>query len=196
VPHDLRDLFDQALDDEPAFSPPAAEAMARGRRIRRRRGLLAGGSAAVVVVAAVVGLNLILAPADPPAEPLTPVAAAMLRAPGDGCTWPVQEDASEVAVFLRDDVTAAQRTALQSTLRDDPRVRDLRLESRAEAFERFRELWKDSPDFVRSVGPANLPESFRLHLADPGEFPAFQTAFRGRTGVQDVIGQVCRGVSK
>lgn len=196
MPHDLRDLFDQALDNEPALSDPAAAAMAQGRRIRLRRGLLAGGSAAVVVVAAVLGLNLILAPADPPAEPLTPVAAAMLRAPSDACTWPVRDEASDVSIFLTETVTEAQRTALRSSLQDDPRVRELRFESREEAWERFRELWKDSPDFVASVGPASLPESFRMNLADPAAYKEFETAFRGRSGVQDVVGQVCRGVSK
>ena len=198
MPYDLRDLFDQALHDEPVPPPGdlAGAAMARGRRIRRRRGLLVGGSAAAVVAAAVLGLNLILAPSEPAAEPLTPVAAAMLRAPGAGCTWPVQDDASEVAVFLTGEVTEAQRTALQSSLQTDPRVRDLRFESRAEAYERFRELWKDSPDFVEAVGPQSLPESFRLNLTDPAAFRAFHEAFLGRDGIQDIVGQVCRGVSK
>jgi cell division transport system permease protein len=198
MPYDLRDLFDQALDDEPVPPPgdTAALAMAQGRRIRRRRGLLVGGSAAVTVVAAVVGLNLMLAPSEPAAEPLTPVAAAMLRAPGAGCTWPVREEASEVSIFLTENVTEAQRTALHQSLKADPRVRGLRFESRQEAYERFRELWKDSPDFVAAVAPDSLPESFRMDLADPATFREIETDFRARSGVGDIVGQVCHGAGK
>jgi hypothetical protein len=196
VPQDLQDLFQQALDGEPVPPPgdPAQQAMAHGRRIRRRRGLLAGGTAAAVAGAVMLGLNLI---ASPSAAPQTVSAAAAAAMPTDpACTWPVQDDASDISIFLNPDVTDAQRTALHDALLADPAVRDLRYESREEAFTKFRVLWRDSPDFAKSISPADLPESFRLRPAEPSDYRRLAETFRDRAGVQDLVGRTCAGARK
>jgi cell division transport system permease protein len=193
VPQDLHELFERALDGEPVPPPGdlAQLAMTGGRRIRRRRGLLAGGSAAALAVAVVVGLNLAPGPAEPPQTVPAGIAAAM--PPDPACTWPVQNEVSDVSIFLTSDVTDAQRAALNDALRTDPLVRELRYESRAEAYERFKRLWRDSPDFVASVGPQQLPESFRVQLTDASGYRRLAETFRYRPGVQDLIGRVCPG---
>ena len=189
----LQDLFEQALADEPVPPPgdPAQQAMADGRRIRRRRGLLAGGTAAAVLVATTLTLNLVVAPDSPPPRVSAAAAAAMPADPA--CTWPVEEDASDVSIFLTEDITDAQRTALQDALRADPAVRDLRFESRAQAYQRFVELWRDSPDFVAAVNPKDLPESFRMRLADRDDYQRLAKTFRHHAGVQDLVGRTCPG---
>jgi hypothetical protein len=103
VPHNLHDLFERALDGEPVPPPgdPVRQAMAHGRRIRRRRGLLAGASTAAVVVTAAVALNVALAPAEPPPVSID----AALMAPADpACAWPVQDNATDVSIFLSDHI--------------------------------------------------------------------------------------------
>ncbi|MEV4642389.1 permease-like cell division protein FtsX [Actinoplanes sp. NPDC049548] len=187
----LRALFERALDDEPVPPPgdPARTAMAQGRRIRRRRGLLAGGAAAAAVVAAAVAVNVSVAPAAP--LPPTSAAQAMMAPADPRCTSPARDRASDVSVFLARDITASQRSGLLTALQADPLVRDLRFESREEAFARFKRLWADSPDFVAALSPDSVPESFRMALAEPSEYPAFAARFRDRAGVADLVGSVC-----
>jgi cell division transport system permease protein len=192
----LRSLFERALDDQPA--PPrddtVRQAMAHGRRIRRRRGLILGGSLTAVVAAVVLTLNVLLPQGAPP-ETVSP--AAMMLAPAKPqCTWPAQRDVSDVSIFLTDTATEAQRASVDKALRKDPQVLDVQFESRQGAYERFVKLWKDSPEFVKSVGPEALPESFRLRLADPDTFPAFSARYSKLPGIQDIIGRDCPGAGE
>ena len=192
----LRGLFERALDDEPLPPPgdPVEEAMTRGRRIRRRRGLLVGGTATAVIAATTVALNLALTPAAPPPQVSM---AAMLMPPANAtCTWPVQDNASKVAVFLTDTITEGQLNTLREALRSDPVVRDAQFESRSEAYEKFKKLWADSPDFVASVSVDSLPQSFRVELAQPSGYRQFAARFASRPGVQDLVGESCPGTSK
>jgi len=76
----------------------------------------------------------------------------------------------QVSIFLREDVSEAQRTAINQAIDTDSLVASKTYETRAEAFEKFKVLWRDSPDFVKSVGPDSLPESFRVKLKDPEQY--------------------------
>jgi hypothetical protein len=192
VAEHLKNLFDRALDDEPAFPDGdyARQAMDRGRGIRRRRGLLVGGSTAAVVVAVAAALNLAPAPAGPPPQ-VSAAALALVAQKEPRCNWPVSRDATDVYIFLRHDATGPQRDALEDSLRTDPAVRNWRFESRQEAYETFKVLWRDSPDFVASIRPESLPESFRLNVTRAQEYSGFAARYAGRPGVQDLVGGVC-----
>jgi cell division transport system permease protein len=187
VDQTLRVLFERALSDEP-LPPPgdvAAEAMAGGRRLRRRRHLLAGGVAGVVTtLATVVAVNVATAP------PSVPTAMSLATRPG--CSQPV-EVADEIAVFLRHDVTDRQRADLDESLRSDPRVRQVRFETREAAYEKFKQMYRDAPDLVAAVKPAQLPESFRVTLAEREERLPMQEELQRRPGVEIVVGTVCDG---
>ena len=95
----------------------------------------------------------------------------------------------EVSVFLRTDVTDAQRQAIDQAISTNPLVASKTYETRDEAFKRFQELWQDSPDFVKSVGPNSLPESFRVKLKDPEKYKTFADQMQGMQGIQDIIDQ-------
>jgi cell division transport system permease protein len=95
----------------------------------------------------------------------------------------------EVSIFLRSDVTEAQRTAIDQAITSDPLVATKTYETREQAFERFRTLWADSPDFVKSIGPNSLPESFRVKLKDPEQYKTFADKMQGMQGIQDIIDQ-------
>jgi cell division transport system permease protein len=95
----------------------------------------------------------------------------------------------EVSIFLRTDVTDAQRQAIDQAITANTLVSDKTYETREEAFNRFKELWQDSPDFVKSIGPNSLPESFRVKLKDPEQYKAFSDKISGMAGIQDVIDQ-------
>jgi cell division transport system permease protein len=190
VDQNLRMLFERALDDEPVPPPGdlAQEAMAEGARLRRRRGLLAGGSAAGVlaVLITVVALNL-----TAPRLGTTAESAAIARPASSACVMGVRQDATDVAIFLRADITDRQTQDVYDALRSDPLVLTTTFESREQAFQKFKTLWRDSPDLIRAVSPESMPTSFRVTLAEPAQFPAFEARFKGDPGVTQIVGSRC-----
>ncbi|MEV6598177.1 permease-like cell division protein FtsX [Actinoplanes sp. NPDC051346] len=95
----------------------------------------------------------------------------------------------EVSVFLREDVNDAQRTALGQMIETNPLVASHEYETRQQAYEKFKVLWRNSPTFVESVRPDSLPESYRIKLKDPEQYKAFADQFNNQPGVQDVVDQ-------
>lgn len=95
----------------------------------------------------------------------------------------------EVSVFLRADVTEPQRQAIDAAISSNPLVAKRTYESREEALKRFQELWKDSPEFVDSVGANSLPESFRIKLKNPETYQTFTDQLKGMQGIDDIQNQ-------
>jgi cell division transport system permease protein len=95
----------------------------------------------------------------------------------------------EVSIFLRSDVTEAQRSAIDQAIESNPLVADKTYETREQALKRFQTLWADNPDFVKSVGENSLPESFRVKLKDPEQYKTFADQMQGMQGIQDIIDQ-------
>lgn len=100
----------------------------------------------------------------------------------------------EVSVFLCDGrncdaITAEQRDSLERTLRGDPLVDEIYYESKEAAYERFKDMFRDQPDFVQSVSPEALPASFRVKLTDPEQFTAIYDKYAARPGVEEVVDQ-------
>ena len=95
----------------------------------------------------------------------------------------------EVSIFLREDVSDAQRNAINQAIDSNALVESKTYETREQAFEKFKVLWRDSPDFIKSVGPDSLPESFRVKLKDPEQYKAFADQLQGQQGIQDIVDQ-------
>jgi cell division transport system permease protein len=95
----------------------------------------------------------------------------------------------EVSIFLKDDVTQAQRDQLRSELDAMPDVEKVYFESKDDAYKRFKEQFKDTPDIVANTTPDVLPESFRVKLKDPEKFDVVSSAFAERPGVVNVFNQ-------
>ena len=190
VDENLHVLFERALGDEPATPPGdlAREAMAEGSRLRRNRRLLTGGSAAAAVAALVtiIALNV-----TAPGGESVQVAAVPVPGATTACVAPASRSVTSVAIYLTESVSDEQREIVRQTLSTNPRVGDFQYESREQAFEKFKDLWKDSPDFVKSVGPESLPESYRVELVKPAFYPAFVAQIKRLRGVQDIVGTSC-----
>src|SRR3954462_1187349 len=95
----------------------------------------------------------------------------------------------EVSIFLREDVTDAQRAAINQAIDQNPLVQSKEYETREQAFEKFKVLWRDSPDFVKSVTPESLPESYRVKLKDPEQYQVFADQIKVNQGIQDIVDQ-------
>ncbi|MFI7598731.1 permease-like cell division protein FtsX [Actinoplanes sp. NPDC049681] len=95
----------------------------------------------------------------------------------------------QVSIFLREDVTDAQRAAINQAIDQSPLVKEKEYETREQAFEKFKVLWRDEPDFIKSVTPDSLPESYRVKLKDPEQYQAFADQIKGQQGIQEIIDQ-------
>ena len=84
------------------------------------------------------------------------------------------------------EVTPEQRDQLNKDLAGTPQVQSVFYESKAEAFSRFKEQFKESPDLVANVSADALPESFRVKLKNPEQFDVVASAFQDRPGVDTV----------
>lgn len=109
-------------------------------------------------------------------------------------------DRVEVSIFLCGQVSeapscsggAVSDTQKQQILADldalKPLVEQVYYESQSEALERFREQFKDSP-LAENATAEQMPESYRVKLADPTKFAVIASAFIGRPGIEDVRDQ-------
>jgi cell division transport system permease protein len=95
----------------------------------------------------------------------------------------------EVSIFLDATVTPEQRTQLETELKADSLVREVKYESREAAYERFQKLFADSPDLVKAVQADKLPESFRVNLVNPEQYEQIFDRYKDRDGIDDIIDQ-------
>ena len=84
------------------------------------------------------------------------------------------------------EVTQDQRTQIGKDLSAMPQVEKVYYESKQQAYVRFKEQFKDSPDLVANVSSDALPESYRVKLHNPKQFDVVASAFRDRPGVDTV----------
>ncbi|MGN9912088.1 permease-like cell division protein FtsX [Phytohabitans sp. LJ34] len=98
-------------------------------------------------------------------------------------------DQIEVAIFLNNDVTDQQRTAVDEALKGDPLVAQVIYESKAQAYEKFKTMYADAPDLVNAVKPGQLPESFRVRLKNPEQFEQINEKYKNNEGVETIVDQ-------
>jgi hypothetical protein len=192
----LRDHFDRAVSDDPgaALDEMAGAAIAEGGRLRRRRNQRAAGGVAagvIAVIGAVACLNL-LPNASKSADPPVTIAAAMMPVTAPSCLrHPVEADATDVVIFLAAAVTDVQRSALDTALRDDPRVDALMFESREQAYQKFRTRYARNPDLLAAVSADRFPESFRVRLGAAEHYTGFRVRYATMAGVELITGRRC-----
>jgi cell division transport system permease protein len=106
-------------------------------------------------------------------------------------------DKIEVSIFLcaksssntacgKTDATQEQKDQLQADLKKLPQVRDVKYESKDEAYERFKERFSTTPGFTQSTKAGDIPDSFRVKLRNPEEYKAVADA-ASRPGVVDQV---------
>jgi cell division transport system permease protein len=95
---------------------------------------------------------------------------------------------SEGASCANGEVTQDQRQTIRDDLDAMPQVQRIYYESKDKAYTRFKEQFKNSA-IVDNVTADQMPESFRVKLVDPEQFPIIASAFIGRAGVEQVQDQ-------
>lgn len=98
-------------------------------------------------------------------------------------------NATDVAACVGGAATQEQRDQIESDLESlSPLVEDYFYESNGEAYDRFREQFRNSPA-LDTIPQEAIPESFRVQLSDPSKYDVIAGAFQGTPGVDDVVDQ-------
>lgn len=97
--------------------------------------------------------------------------------------------ATEVASCSGGGVSEEQREQIEADLEGlSPLVTEVFYESNDEAYERFREQFRNSP-VIDSIPQEAIPESFRVNLSDPSRYEVIRSAFENAPGVESVEDQ-------
>ena len=92
----------------------------------------------------------------------------------------------EVSVFLRDDASPEEIDALATEINEIPEVQEVYFENREEAYENFQELFRDNPALVENVDPDAMPQSYRVKLVDPADFPVIRARLAGNPAIDQI----------
>ena len=85
-------------------------------------------------------------------------------------------------------VTDAQKAAIQRQLEALPEVKAVFFESEQEAYDRFKEQFRNSP-IAGNVQVGDIPQSLRVQLNDPTKYEVVTQQFEGAPGVATVQDQ-------
>ncbi|HVL81992.1 MAG TPA: permease-like cell division protein FtsX [Actinomycetota bacterium] len=102
-----------------------------------------------------------------------------------GFTFHIEEGV-EVSVFLVDDITAEQQTEIQRQIEDLEVVRGTTFVSKADAYEEYKEIFRDKPVMWESVSEDDLPASFRVHMRDPERVDMVKSRLQGNPRIDDI----------
>jgi cell division transport system permease protein len=95
----------------------------------------------------------------------------------------------QISVFLTKDATQTERDAINAQLNSLPQVDHVFYESKAEAYDHFKEQFKSVPQLVKNTDPSALPESYRVKLKDPKKFQIVASAVQNMPGVDQVAAE-------
>ncbi|HEY7477885.1 MAG TPA: permease-like cell division protein FtsX [Actinomycetota bacterium] len=82
----------------------------------------------------------------------------------------------EVTIYLTDPVNPDTVEYLQTKLQDLEAVESAEFESKQEAYERFKELFREQQTLVENTDPATIPASLRVKLTDTAQYPQVAAA--------------------
>ena len=85
-------------------------------------------------------------------------------------------------------VTEAQKAAIQEQLEALPEVKEVFYESEQEAYDRFKQQFRNSP-IAGNVEIGDIPQSLRVQLTDPTKYAVVTSQFEGAPGVATVQDQ-------
>lgn len=98
-------------------------------------------------------------------------------------TW---EARVEVSAFFREDASENEIQDLTAEVSRYPEVQDVTFISKAQAFEEFKELYAEQPEFWQTLPPDALPASLRIKLYDANDAEEVAVRIEDAAGVDDV----------
>lgn len=99
------------------------------------------------------------------------------------------EKGIEVQVFLKDDITKDQQDEIHQTLRKIQLVRKVTYTSKKEAFEEFKDLYRDQPALWQNIGEDTLPASFSVGLTNPKRVDVVKSRLEDNPAIFQIVDQ-------
>ncbi|HVF54340.1 MAG TPA: permease-like cell division protein FtsX, partial [Actinomycetota bacterium] len=92
----------------------------------------------------------------------------------------------EISVYLLDSATQGEIKSLETDISQMDEVEDVTFVSKSQAFEEFKELYDDQPEFYESLPKDALPASLRIKLTDAAFTEEVASRIEGAPGVDEV----------
>jgi cell division transport system permease protein len=86
---------------------------------------------------------------------------------GNGLATSMKERVDEVRVFLKDNVTVAERSSMQSFIQKMPEVKSVKYISKEDALAEFKTMYKDEKSLLDEIEGNPLPAEFKVRMTDP-----------------------------
>jgi cell division transport system permease protein len=97
---------------------------------------------------------------------------------------------STTANCINGEVTEAQKQQIEKVLNTHPEVASWRLQSKQEAYDKWRSAYVSNDETERrvyeSIQPSDMQESYWVQLKDPEKFQGIKSAVQGLSGVNTV----------
>jgi cell division transport system permease protein len=97
---------------------------------------------------------------------------------------------SATANCVNGEVTAAQKASIEKVLKNNSEVAKFRLQSKQEAYDKWRAAYVSNNDTERrvfeSIRPSDMQESYWVQLKNPEKFQGIKSAVQGLPGVNTV----------
>jgi cell division transport system permease protein len=93
----------------------------------------------------------------------------------------------ELEIFMNVKATDSQISDMREALKGEQRIKSFRYLNHDDAYQVFKGLYRDDPALFNSVGPNDLPPSFRIVPKDAKDTDLIQHEFEARAGVWKVI---------
>lgn len=96
------------------------------------------------------------------------------------------ESKVEVSAFLRSNASPGEIQALETELGEMPEVEFVTFVSKEEAFEEFKQMYPDKPQFYESIPEDSLPAPLRIKLTDADYTEAVASRISGAPAIDEV----------
>jgi cell division transport system permease protein len=92
----------------------------------------------------------------------------------------------EISAYLRDDAAPGEVNNLEDEVSGYPEVQRVTYVSQAQAYDEFRQLYRNNPEFYEYLDEDSLPASLRIKLSDAKFTEEVAARIEGAPGVDDV----------
>jgi cell division transport system permease protein len=93
----------------------------------------------------------------------------------------------ELSVFMKADASPTESEAVERELRAMPEVKRIKYVSQADAYEEFRRMFANSPEFQESLTVEQMPPSYRVVPHQAEQVDLIGERFDNRPGVEEVV---------
>lgn len=95
----------------------------------------------------------------------------------------------EVVIYLEREISQEQIDQIESDLKSNDLVAQVKFESQEEAWKRFQDTFEESPDLIASVDPSVLPPAFRVKMQNIDDADQLIAEYAEREGVSQATNQ-------